>query len=258
MLLSFSKVDFGISFASVVGIYCLTIAPSASATSTSRPLPDISFNSSNVGKSFQFDFNGNISTQNVAGLSSTAVFTLKSFSGTQATFDVALSNTSSGSIKSRTSALGFNVYTGLGTTNQLNLVSTKTSVSGLFSNTILGGSFPNQFGNVDVCFISGNNCQGGTNGGVSTGEAKGNFSFTLAFSNNVSSFALGNFGVRYQSITGSSLGTSGTGHGSRRKVSEPGTTTALSLFFVAALGSVKKHKNSVLESSTKLLIEQES
>jgi hypothetical protein len=246
----FSKLLFGISFTSVIGIYYLTIAPSALATSTSssRALPDISFALKDVGSTFEFDFDGNVSTQNVSGLSSTAFLTLKSFNGTQATFDVALNNTSRGGITSRTSALGFDVYSSLGSTNQLNLSATKTSVSGLFSSTVLNGSFPNQFGNVDVCFTTGNNCQGGSNGGVSTNGGTGKFSFTLAFNSSVTSFALGNFGVRYQSITGTSLGTSGTGQGKPRKVPESATTSALSIFAVIALALIKRNKNSVLQS----------
>ncbi|OYD99413.1 hypothetical protein CDG77_01750 [Nostoc sp. 'Peltigera membranacea cyanobiont' 213] len=174
--------------------------------------------------------------------------TLKSFTGVAANFDVALDNTSSNGINSRTSGLGFNVYSDLLSTNKLDLASGKTSSSGLFSNAVLNGNFPNQFGDIDVCFTDGNTCQGGQNGGVRTEDGLQKFSFSLAFNKPVDSFALGNFGVRYQSIEGTNLGTSGTGQGkyykskepSPRRVPEPGTSGALGLFAVGALRLLKK------------------
>ncbi|OKH41361.1 hypothetical protein FACHB389_05170, partial [Nostoc calcicola FACHB-389] len=219
------------------------------STST-RPLPIINFNLSDIGKKFQFNFDGSVATQNVSGLTSTAWFTLTSFTGEAATFDVALDNTSTNGINSRTSGLGFNVYTDLLSTNKLDLASGKTNVSGLFNNAVLNGAFPNQFGDIDVCFTDGNTCQGGQNGGVKTEDSLKNFSFSLAFGKTVDSFALGNFGVRYQSIEGTNLGTSGTGQGSYyqpkaqepspKRVPEPGTSGALGLFAVAALRLLKK------------------
>ncbi|MEH1916774.1 cistern family PEP-CTERM protein, partial [Nostoc sp.] len=224
-------------------------ADKAAATS-SRPLPIINFNLSDIGKKFQFNFDGSVATQNVSGLTSTAWLTLKTFTGNAATFDVALDNTSSNGINSRTSGLGFNVYSDLLATNKLDLASGKTNASGLFSNAVLNGSFPNQFGDIDVCFTDGNTCQGGQNGGVKTDDGLKNFSFSLAFNKTIDSFALGNFGVRYQSIEGTNLGSSGTGQGayyqskdkepSPRKVPEPGTSGALGLFAVGALRLLKK------------------
>ncbi|MGI2906306.1 cistern family PEP-CTERM protein, partial [Tolypothrix sp. VBCCA 56010] len=220
----------------------------ANGSTSTRPLPIINFSLSDVGKTFQFNFDGSVATQNVTGLTSTAFFTLKSFNGTEAAFDVNLDNTSSNGIKSRTSALGFNVYSDLTSTNKLDLASGKTTASGLFSNSVLDGSFPNQFGDIDVCFTQGNTCQGGRNGGVSTDDGIGKFSFNLAFNKMVDSFALGNLGVRYQSIEGTSLGTSGTGQGKYyqapppppKKVPEPSTTAALGLLAVGALKALKK------------------
>jgi hypothetical protein len=219
------------------------------STST-RPLPIISFNLSDIGKKFQFNFDGSVATQNVSGLTSTAWLTLKNFTGDTANFDVVLDNTSSNGINSRTSGLGFNVYTNLLSTNKLDLSSGKTNVSGLFSNAVLNGAFPNQFGDMDVCLTDGNTCQGGQNGGVKTNDGLKNFSFSLAFNKTVDSFALGNFGVRYQSIEGTNLGTSGTGQGnyyqpkdkkpSPRQVPEPGTSGALGLFALGALRLLKK------------------
>ncbi len=144
------------------------------------------------------------------------------------------------------------MYSDIQSTNKLDLVGDNTSTSGLFSNAVFDGSFPNQFGNVDVCFTEGNTCQGGQNGGVKTDDGIKNFTFSLAFKDKVDSFALGNFGVRYQSIEGTNLGTSGTGRGSYyqaqpkppepKKVPEPSTIAALSLFGLSTLRLKKINK----------------
>ncbi|MGH1397147.1 MAG: cistern family PEP-CTERM protein, partial [Trichormus sp.] len=118
------------------------------------------------------------------------------------------------------------------------------------------GQFPNKFGEVDVCFTDGNTCQGGSNGGVTTGQAAATFSPILAFSGNVTSFTLSNLGVRYQSIKGKSTinnqtfnGDSGTGRGyytppppPPKKVPEPATSAALGLLAMAAW-QLKKNKH---------------
>jgi hypothetical protein len=68
----------------------------------------------------------------------------------------------------------------------------------------------------------------------------------LAFSGSVNQFALNNFGVRYQSISGTNLGNSGTGQGTAvnpstpnpsgpRQIPEPGTVGALLLMGVGML-----------------------
>ncbi|WP_347277368.1 cistern family PEP-CTERM protein [Leptolyngbya sp. FACHB-671] len=154
--------------------------------------------------------------KSVSGLSSKATFTFLGFSSvgknTEAAFKILLSNTSSNGISSRSSALGFDVnQTLLGVGHSDNAGSTR--VSGLFSNDG-EGAFPNQFGDLDVCFTNGNTCQGGQNGGVYTGSSD-SFLPILAFSGNVNTFTLSNFGVRYQSINGNGFNDdSGTGHGS--------------------------------------------
>lgn len=196
---NFSKVAIGLS---ALGVTFLSIAPSASAFSLNGSSVT-GITSSDVGKSFDINFDGNVATQNVAGLKSKATFTLSSFTGASAIWDIALSNISDSGISSRTSALGFDVSS---------LLSGGSS-SGLFSKAKLDGSFPNQFGGIDICFTNGNTCQGGQNGGVSTGQT-GNFLATMNFANAVSSFDLSNFGVRYQSIDGNGFnGDSGTGRG---------------------------------------------
>jgi len=185
------------------------VAPSQATSSFAVGLEDL-------GKIFRVNFDGNVATNTVSGLSSFADFTFKGFTtqsgNTIATFDVLLDNTSSGDILSRVSGLGFNA----------DRTVLSSSASGLFGNSHLGGSFPNQFGAIDVCFNTGNTCQGGTSRGVNNSASLpgtfdvGNFSFSLALSGSVNSLSLSNFGVRYQSISSSSLGlsgASGTGRG---------------------------------------------
>jgi len=161
---------------------------------------------SDVGSEFTVNFDGNVETQNVNGLSSNAVFTLNSFANGIAEFAIKLTNTSSNGIGSRVSVLGFD------TSPNLN----SAGASGLFDKAALNGSLPNQFGDIDVCFKGGggpNNCQGGGGAGVFDGNM-GTFAATLNFGSNVSSFDLSNFGVRYQSIDGNGFNdASGTGQG---------------------------------------------
>ncbi|MGL5194053.1 MAG: cistern family PEP-CTERM protein, partial [Chroococcales cyanobacterium] len=131
-----------------------------------------------------------------------------------------------------------------------------TRVEGLFSND-RSGSFPNQFGDIDVCFTDGNRCEGGGSGGVTTGNT-GRFQATLAFSGDVQSFALNNFGVRYQSIDGQTFaGDSGTGRGtidigipseSPKQVPEPTATTALLLVGLGALKYGKKKPQTLIQT----------
>jgi hypothetical protein len=192
-----------------------TSGPTQSGSVTTSALTSsfLTVGLSDINKSFLVNFDGNVSTQTVSGLSSEAQFTFKGFTTSQnktvATFDVKLTNTSDGAIESRVSGLGFDTSGTL----------LSSSVSGLFGNAILGGSFPNQFGNMDVCFTQGNTCQGGQSGGVSSSESlpgtygSGLFNLALTLDGMVNTLTLDNFGVRYQSIEGTNLGTSGTGSG---------------------------------------------
>lgn len=280
MFKHFSKLIIGLSALTAVEILSLATAPTASAVVVGSPAPTVGFDfiddgigidALDIGKEFTVLFNGNVSETDVSGLTSEAIFKFLGFttvdSKTEAKFDITLTNTSSGDLFSRTSALGFNVSnfdgTNIGSSlslagigNNNNTGSTRTT--GLFSND-RSGSFPNQFGAVDVCFTNGNGCQGGTNGGVdndsSTSNAQtGKFTATLAVSGEVQRMALSNFGVRYQSIDGNSAdgqsfsGDSGTGSGTvktpskppsggggPRKIPEPTTTLALGVIAMSAL-----------------------
>jgi len=244
MLKPSTHLSFGLSILAAFGT--LAIAPAASAFTFSGSSVEISTN--DVGAAFKVNFDGNVSTKNVAGLASEAIFKFLGFttvgSKTEAAFEVTLDNTSSQGITSRTSALGFNVdqpLVGVGAAAG----NGNTRSSGIFTND-RAGSFPNQFGAVNVCFTDGNTCQGGSNGGVKTPDAPGKFSPTLAFNGNVQRFTLSNFGVRYQSIDGKDFqGASGTGQGTPVKpeppksptkhVPEPSSTAALVVVGVGLL-----------------------
>jgi PEP-CTERM motif len=162
-----------------------------------------------VGDSFGVVFNGNVEQQNVADLSAEATFLVTGFTGNSITFDVTLENTtgSLGSgLGSRVSSLGFDTTPNI----------TGASSSGVFNIAVLGGSYPNQFGDIEVCFKDGggpNNCEGGGSGGVANPNS-GVFTLVLNFAGPITQFEFDRFGVRYQSIDGAGfMGASGTGEG---------------------------------------------
>lgn len=209
-----SRRVLGLSVLSTVGLYSLLAASPASAFILNGG--NVTVSASDVNHSFDIFFDGNVATNSVSGLSSKATFTFLGFStvgkNTEAAFKISLSNTSSDGISSRSSSLGFDVdqiLLGTGSANKTG----NTRTSGIFGND-RSGAFPNEFGDVDVCFTNGNTCQGGGNGGVTTGKS-GDFLPILAFAGKVDTFTLSNFGVRYQSINGNGFnGDSGTGRGS--------------------------------------------
>lgn len=238
----------------LAGSYALCMASDASAF-TFMDDGGVQIGSADIGQSFKVSFDGNVSTQNVSQLSSEAIFKFLGFSTlgstTQAQFEVSLENLSRNGIVSRTSALGFNAY-GLAGSQSLGLqeASLKNPEDSLFANANLGGKFPNAFGNLDVCFINNrNNCSGGASGGVETGEPAQSFAFSLDFNGPVEKVALSYFGVRYQSIDGTSdgktyRGDSGTGRGTvvrppnpsqPERVPEPMSAAALGIFAVSLL-----------------------
>ncbi|NCJ05967.1 cistern family PEP-CTERM protein [Synechococcales cyanobacterium C] len=206
------------------------------------PSGGISFDKNSVGSAFTVDFDGNVDKKTVSGLTSQAVFTLTSFNNKTATFDVALTNTSSNPItKSRVTGLGFNANSHIVSAN----------ASGTLGKAVVGGAFPNGFGSVDICFTSGPTCQGGGGGGVNFGQT-GNFSTSLTFSQSLSTLTLDNFGVRYQSIDGLIKGkkakdASGTGFGTPHgtphdPVPEPASMLGLLAFGALGGGALKRKK----------------
>jgi hypothetical protein len=164
----------------------------------------ITLGSGNVGQSWDFAFNGYSGSTTVAGLTSTAKFTLTGVTPTSYTFNYSLSNTTSDPVNSRVSGFAFNTDPN---------ISSATS-TGAFSYTTLGGNYPNGIGSVDVCFkdASTGSCAGGGSGGLFDGQT-GIGSFTLNFAQPLTSLTLSDFFVRYQSITGAGNISSGSGTG---------------------------------------------
>jgi hypothetical protein len=165
-----------------------------------------------VGDAFNVDFNGNVANTNIAGLTSTASFLVTAFSSNSITFSVSLTNTSSGGIGSRVSVLAFDTTPNI----------TGASSTGVFDMAVLNSSMPNNFGNVEACVKGGGgpNCDSGGGAGV-TNPNTGNFTMVLSFNGPITQFSFDRFGVRYQSITGTTAGNSGTGEGTVRQDPPP-------------------------------------
>lgn len=282
MVKSLSKAKLVLTVISTISLSTLALAPSALAFDFKPSTGRVGVTTDDVGQEFLVNFDGSLGTNNapvaLPGLSSSAIFKFLGFttigSGanlkTEAAFQITLDNTSSKGITSRTSALGLNVYTynGTNTGATLPLVgvgnasgSGNTRSTGIFTND-RSGAFPNQFGNVDVCLTNGNSCEGGSNGGVTTANdplpdpdpQPNKFTTTLAFNGAVTKFALGNFGVRYQSIEGNGIKDgSGTGKGTPteikkprdpNKIPEPSAMGAILLMGLGMLGSGKRKQAS--------------
>jgi len=175
-----------------------------------------------VGDFAMIHYGGNIDQTDVDGLSASTSFTLAEIKSSSFVFDIMVANTTDDSLweDSRVSRIGFNVDPN---------VTSVTASSPWFA--LLGGSFPNQFGPLDIC-IQGQtqgNCQGGP-GGVGIGGSS-SFSLELGFASLPSAVTLDNFGVRWQSLDSDALGyddDSGTGSPTT-KVPEPGTLGLLGL-----------------------------
>lgn len=206
----------------------LMIAGSASASM-------ISFDS--VGDSGTIFYGGNIEQTEVEGLTASTSFTLTEIKTSSFVFDIVLANTTSSLWEeSRVSRIGFNV--------DANVTSVTASSPWV---ALLGGSFPNQFGAMDICVQgqSQGSCNGGP-GGVENGDSA-SFSLELGFASLPGAVTLDNFGVRWQSLNSEALGyddASGTGT-PVTKVPEPGT---LGLLGLGVLGLVVSGRRRRLQS----------
>ncbi len=177
----------------------------------------ITLDGSSIGNNYTFTYNGFSDGTTINGLTGSTTFTLTAVSPTSYTFAYSVSNTTSSPLTSRISSFAFNTDPN---------ISSATS-TGAFSYTTLNSNYPNGIGTVDVCFKDAKtgSCAGGGSGGLTTGQT-GTGSFTLNFSQPLTSLTLSDFFVRYQSITGAGNVTSASGSGTM--TSTGGTTTTTS------------------------------
>lgn len=199
------------------------LLPAAAAilafTATPALADAIVFDSTDVGVPQTLSYNGFTGDGTISGLTASTTFTLTGISGNTYTFGYSVTNTSSAPITgSRISSFSFNSDPSI----------TSATSTGAFSYTTLNGSYPNGIGSVDVCFkdASTGACAGGGSGGLTMGQT-GTGTFTLTFSQPVSSLTLSDFYVRYQSISGAGNVTSASGSGTQSSsggtsVPEPG------------------------------------
>lgn len=154
----------------------------------------VTLGAADIGTAFTLNYNGFANGTTIDGLAGSTTFTLTGVSGNDYTFNYGVSNTSSAPITaSRISSFAFNTDP---------TIASATS-TGAFSYTTLNSNYPNGIGTVDVCFkdaLTGS-CAGGGSGGLTIGQS-GSGTFTLGFSQPVSSLTLSDFYVRYQSIAG--------------------------------------------------------
>jgi hypothetical protein len=176
----------------------------------------VTFTSGDLGDSATGDatvaFGGNVNQNNQPGLTSTATFDLLSVTGTTAMFQVTVNNTSTAPITdSRVSGLAFNTSPNLAASGHI-------TTSSLLDNVVLDDALPNQVGVREGC-VSAHQSQCGASGdGITPALSPHTFNLTLNFVSALTltptgGLTLSDFAVRYQSIAGSSFGTSGTGTG---------------------------------------------
>ncbi len=171
----------------------LAAAPASAVTFTS------------AGQYAILTFGGQVASTGVPNLTSTLKLTFNGFDmGGNATLAYEMDNTSSAPIDSRVSAFGFDVlgaYVHVG----------NSSATGEYDSAA-SGNVPEGFGFVELCFTAGSNCAGGGNGGIFSADPVATGNLVIAFSGgSPASLMLDRLFVRYQSISGTPLGTSGIG-----------------------------------------------
>jgi len=197
----------------------------------------ITLDSGDVGTSFTIDFDGftDAATNTIDNLTSSITFTLQQVTGSSYIFDYLVDNTTSGGLTSNLSSFAFDVDPDI----------SGASVDGAYSFAFVADgqgsdpSYPNQVGQVDVCFKAANSGSCSNGGGVSEGSS-GSGSLTLNFDSAASEITLSDFFVRYQGISGAGDVTSATGQSttssssSGTQVPEPGMLGLLGLSLLGA------------------------
>ena len=221
-------------------IFAAAILASAAFAASPALADAITFDSTDVGVNYTLNYDGFSDATTVSGLTSSTTFSLASITGNTYTFNYSVANTSSSPVtSSRVSSFAFDVDPN---------ISGATSTGG-FAYTTLNSTYPNGIGAVDVCFkdASTGSCAGGGSGGLTQGTS-GTGTFTLSFSQPVSSITLSNFFTRYQSITGAGNVTSASGRGTLTstttstggtQVPEPGV---LGLLGTVLIGGAALHR----------------
>ncbi|RJY10159.1 PEP-CTERM sorting domain-containing protein [Aurantiacibacter aquimixticola] len=182
----------------------------------------ITLDSGNIGDTFQIDLNGfsGNSSGVVDNLTSTLLLTLDEVTGDRYTFSYEVQNTTGNGLTSNISSFAFNVDPDI----------SGASVTGAYSFAFVAdgrGSdprYPNQVGNVDVCFKARNSGSCSNGGGVSEGST-GAGMLNLFFDQDETEITLSDFFVRYQGITGAGHVTSATGGQTLTSDMPPGGTT---------------------------------
>lgn len=194
----------------------LSTVPAAAAV----PLVNspITVTSADIGKAFTYNYNGVVNETVQSGLTSAITFTLTGVSGSTWNFSASVNNAlSTAPVGGRITGFGFN-----GNPE----ITGAQSLSGPFTTPVINAGFPQIGGQttIDFCLTSGSNCNGGAGGGVLNGSSALQ-TFALSFANPVTSVDFNNFIIRYQSITGSTLGDSGIGLGTNDGGFDPGGGT---------------------------------
>ena len=168
----------------------------------------ITLDAGDVGTTFSIDLNGFVDNSGnvVDGLGATLTFTLEETDGGSYTFSYVVDNTTDSGVTSNISSFAFNVDPDI----------SGAAVDGAYQYSFVADgrgsdpSYPNQVGQVDVCFKARNSGSCSNGGGVAEGQS-GTGTLTLFFDPDASQITLSDFFVRYQGITGAGNVGSATG-----------------------------------------------
>ncbi len=205
-----------------------------------------------VGRWLDINVGGNVEGQDLSGLASTFRMHVSSFISGNGTSQVILDVEGYVGLKAyspfnipepdsnlfesyRVSVFGF----------QIDPDFSDIDVSGAFDTTVIGKDIKANGGvDIDVCFNDGGstkNCNGGGGGGIWNGTME-TFQITLDFNQEITSFNMSNFGVRYQSIDSAYYGINGgSGTGTGQAAPEP--LTILGTAAAVGFGTLLKRKH---------------